>query len=158
MSRTVHRQRPYALVGDCGLPDIIWERYATIESCQLKQSGNDVLLKIVDDGDQLHTFMAFPIGVDGQLGKLCLGLNEGRSLSYENRAFISRYCNNLGYVIERINAEARLNHQANHNELSGLPNRRLLTTWASGWWEKALAEQKKRAIVMVDVLKLKENQ
>ncbi len=155
------------LVGDYMLPAEIWEYSAAI-ICQAELCGKQCECCYMDgvagepschlpciSDEVLKNYHKFPFGCDGILGMLCLMLEEGAKLSTANLSFLSRFRNEISQVVQRVLAEQRSHYQATHDELTDLPNRRLLISWAESWWSQAQHLGKSRSVILLDVDKLK---
>ncbi len=156
------------LAGDFQLPDSILEQGRAIpiggncfpENWVIKYSDmdNDESL---DQGhssasDLLSAYSKFPLRGDELLGAMCLELAPSMHFNEANRSFLCRIASEISLVIQRFLAEQRIHYQATHNELTNLPNRRLLIRWAQSWWQETVRLEKKRPLVLFEVDNLKQ--
>ncbi|MEO5378108.1 MAG: diguanylate cyclase [Magnetococcus sp. DMHC-6] len=79
------------------------------------------------DGIQDHGHYCLPIlSRDTLLGVLNLYVKPNHVYNQEEEAFLNTATNTLAELIERGQSEEKIKHMAGHDNLTGLPNRRLL--------------------------------
>ncbi len=135
------------------------------------QSGEIIFCRDLNDNHEIHYDGMLPHGhycvplhtKERQvMGVLCLYLHSGHKRNEEEEAFLSTYANTLVVVLERRRMEAelqeareRLQRQAHHDALTGLPNRLLFQEMLGLNIARAKREEKALALMFIDLDRFK---
>lgn len=114
--------------------------------------GWDSVVKAASGGRFVRAWAADLAGADGMVGRLVLLCEQATDLAPEGVDVLGLAADLASIAVERHHLQARLAHGALHDELTGLPNRRLLLERL----EQAFAAEGARAgLLFVDVDRFK---
>ncbi|MBF0436630.1 MAG: diguanylate cyclase [Magnetococcales bacterium] len=112
---------------------------------------------IIFDGIQPHGHYCVPILSHGQLlGVLNLYVAAGQAQDPEESAFLTTVANTLAGLIERGRVEEKIRHMANHDALTGLPNRALFHEHLDQELRRAQRGKRSLVIAFMDLDRFKQ--
>ena len=91
------------------------------------------------------------LGRDGSLGFLALDIEQSGKLTRQERDVLVTFANTTAAALETVLAHAKQLHAAQHDTLTGLPNRALLATNAERTLATAAAAGTRCAVIMLDL-------
>ena len=91
------------------------------------------------------------LGRDGSLGFLALDIEQSGKLTRQERDVLVTFANTTAAALETVLAHAKQLHAAQHDTLTGLPNRALLATNAERTLSTAAAAGTRCAVIMLDL-------
>jgi diguanylate cyclase (GGDEF)-like protein len=89
------------------------------------------------------------------LGSFAIYYRQSQSPSDDQRTLVASAVHLAGIAIDRARAEARIQHMAHHDDLTGLPNRTLLQDRIETSIVAARRDQSRTAVLMIDLDRFK---
>ncbi|MBF0423068.1 MAG: PAS domain S-box protein [Magnetococcales bacterium] len=109
------------------------------------------------DGMQPHGHYCVPILLHGQcLGVLNLYVEAGHLQDHDEVAFLTTVANTLAGLIERGRIEEKIRHMANHDLLTGLPNRAMFHEHLQQQLRQTARRQRALVLAFLDLDRFKQ--
>ncbi len=101
-----------------------------------------------------HNVLAMPVSAEGHILGVVVAADArgGARFGHDDRERIATLCKQLGVVARGSRLHARIRHDATHDRLTGLVNRRYFETWV----DEALATEGHGALLLIDLDRFKE--
>jgi diguanylate cyclase (GGDEF)-like protein/PAS domain S-box-containing protein len=108
------------------------------------------------DAAGMHSLAVLPLMVaEESVGVLMLFAGETEFFHEEEVKLLTALAGNVAFAIDHIQKAEKLDYVAYHDELTGLPNRRLLHELLRQSITGAVAQERKLALVLVDIERFK---